>query len=380
MTQTLSINDDKAMKGKPMNFIFSISWKERLVLAVAFGALSLSVTSLIMFDSLFGRPTIDPEDVVGSVVSTKGRVERRTPDIFTFSKLYSRDSIGNGDTIFSGATSNSSIKLTDESLIRIGENSLVVIRMMDGKFNIRIDKGSVSGKLNRDSQIELQTEEESVYLNGENQTEFNFRYVPRRGLQTKNRQMIGDASENKKVKDAKKKAKKKKQVQSVKENQKDKKTAQVEPAPDTVVEQVQYIPNSSKEKLQMMKKKMKDKRYTSSLKAHRRTLKMQPPYPKNKQMLLYKKAKNLSLLPIEGCQTLCRYRITKDNKILRQGEFEPDRVPVLDLDIAEIGDGQITWEIEDGAVKHQGSFEVYPFSESRFGQALKSQKDIEVLE
>ena len=55
--------------------------------------------------------------------------------------------------------------------------------LIDGKFNIRVDRGKITGKLHRDSQIEVQTDQESIFLNGGTQTEFSLRYTPRGGLQ-----------------------------------------------------------------------------------------------------------------------------------------------------------------------------------------------------
>jgi hypothetical protein len=361
-----------------MNFLFSMGIIERIVLFVSFLIFTTTVLLLVFFDGLFSKPQVAPEDVIGNVIKLEGHVERRTPDGFNYSKLLSRDVIGNGDTVFTRSASTTSIKLINDSVIRVGPESLVVIREIDGKFNIKVDQGSLSGQLDKNAQIEVQTDDESIYLDGEFEQEFNLKTDPRGGFQRLSPAVVTQ-----------------KAVESTDSNTEDgkegrpKKSSELTDSDfsqetsmshETNIKYKTTVPTSSKQRILLQSGSIQSQKKQSSLKYNPKSRSLATPYPSQGQMVFYKKAKIVRLYPVDQCEKSCRLDVYSQGERVISSVLQPDRIPVFDLEIAKNLAGEIKWEVKEGKKIRVGSFYLQEYSEENFAEALKRKLNIEVLD
>src|SRR5665213_976215 len=168
-----------------MEFLRKTTWLEKILFLAALAVFCISVTGVVLFNRFFGKPFIDPADIIARVTFVSNTVKRHTPFQFEFVEIEQNDPIGNGDTIFSGSRSKVLITFNEGSVLTIGADSLVVIRIRDGKIEVKIDRGDISGKIRDKTEIEVQSDEESILLTGLKNTEFELSYLPRVGIEIK---------------------------------------------------------------------------------------------------------------------------------------------------------------------------------------------------
>ncbi len=355
-----------------MNFLGRTSLKEKIILAIVLLIFIGSSIGLIYFDKIFFKPVVAPEDRIGQLAKRMGSVDRRTPEMFEFIGIYEGDPIGNGDAVFTGDSSSATVRLQEDSMIFIAADSLVVFREKDGKFNIKIEKGEVSGNLSKDTEIEFQTEEEAIILDGEEFSRFTLSYDGKRGIEieeitsvakkpNKTVEKIDEASDPR--------------AQNQMQNQ-----GKTRPQSSSTAVETEKVPTSSKELLQ---RKAKPIRVQSSLKVPDNITNRSytAPYPQLNQVLLVKNATKVVLLPKSKCLEPCLVTVELDKKIITTRRFAPDRIPILTVPIGAQTRGIVQWTVEETGQKPiSGNFEVRPFNMNEFGKALKAKKNIEVID
>src|SRR5665213_3383122 len=88
-----------------MEFLRKTTWLEKILFLAALAVFCISVTGVVLFNRFFGKPFIDPADIIARVTFVSNTVKRHTPFQFEFVEIEQNDPIGNGDTIFSGSRS-----------------------------------------------------------------------------------------------------------------------------------------------------------------------------------------------------------------------------------------------------------------------------------
>ncbi len=356
-----------------MKFLSRTSLKEKIILFVVLIIFITSTIGLVYFDKIFFKPVVAPEDRIGRLEKRRGSVDRRTPEMFEFIGIFVGDPIGNGDAIFTGESSSATVRLQEDSTIFIAADSLVVFREKNGKFNIKIEKGEVSGNLSKDTEIEFQTEEEAIILDGEEFSRFTLSYDGKRGIEIEEITSVGKRPSKPAEKNAD-------NPDSQAKNRKRSRSQNPSSEPSKATVGVENVPTSSK---QLLQRKSKPVRIQSGVKVPdnitNRTY--SAPYPKLNQVLLIKNATKVVLLPKSKCKQSCLVTVKLNQKVLSKRRFAPDRIPILTVPIGDQDRGVVQWTLEETEQKPiSGNFEVRPFNMNEFGKALKAKKNIEVID
>lgn len=156
---------------------------EWLLIGTASIVLVASIALHSTYKQLFFSEKVSPEDVIAKVVSSSKNTRRRSPDSFEFKELKPDDVLANGDYIFSGEGSQIMVKFVNGPRIMIGEQSLIVLREIDGQPDLKIEQGAISGAFEESEEIEILTEKEAVILNGEKDSQFTVSYMEGGGLE-----------------------------------------------------------------------------------------------------------------------------------------------------------------------------------------------------
>ena len=357
-----------------MNLLKALGLKEKIILILSVCSFFACGVLLFNFDRIFFKPMVHPDDVLGELTRKKGSVNRRTPDMFEFMNLFVKDKVGNGDSIFTGPAASATLVMIEESRIFLGSNTLVVIRENNGKFNIKIEKGDVSGDISKGTEIEFQTDEESIMLNGEEFSSLAMSYTRSQGLSIRDVKPAnsGGIKENESDQESSPRRKKNKK-------QKPKNSLAKDDNKDFRVNGNDQIPDSSKEALQ---KKDKPVRLQASLKPPESLNKhsYKAPYPGNDKVLLHKASTKVVLLPKEKCINPCQIKVWKNSKLMLRREFPPDRVPILTIPIDSGFDATVKWKMDEGETVNRGQFQIRKFSAQSFKEALEAGYNIEVLD
>lgn len=337
--------------------------KDLVFIALASTIFIVSTFLFLNYDSYFSRPLIHPEDVLGRVLSKSGSVLRKTPDQFQFLEILAQDPVGNGDAVFTQEGAQTIIELNDDSKIRIGPESLVVIRMKNGKYNIRIDRGDVSAEVTPGSTLEFQTKKRSLEVHGSG---------------VKSLSLSLDSNENLELKDMKLAEKKPKKRGLSRQKEYSSSKQKVSTGPARVVAQ-EMPPETSKESI-LPKDSV---RILSSREVPkvRKPEGPQLPYPANGSILMYKTAKKFQLVPKAKCYQACETKVWVDRQLVFTRTLEQDGEPIFLIDIDSQRKSRVKWEIRDGEGSvEKGSFQTMPFNKENFSRALKERKNIEVLD
>src|ERR1035437_749990 len=346
--------------------IFSKStFVEKIIFVIALVAFCGSLAFLVTFNRIFARPLINPEDVIAKAVHVTNSVRRSTPLMFEFSEIWAGDPIGNGDTIYSGDNSQITILFSEGSALTIRPNSLVVIRMIDGKLEIKIEKGNISAKLTKGLDVEIQSVEDSVHMNGAQDTEFDLSYLPKLGLEMK--KVI-------KTKSAPPPSRDRPDDQSP-ERSKKPKIDEATPLPDTNTDSA---PSQSKQQVSALKVKgftieedikMKPKKYA-----------LKTPYPADNTVVLHKGEFLLPIFPKALCEGICRLDIYLGGQKYYSKDFSPHNVPILYIKIAKFTEGKLRWSMKDSGTETSGQFEILQFNDGNFANVLKQKRAVEIVD
>jgi hypothetical protein len=335
---------------------------EKIVFSCAFAVFCASLFFLIAFNHYFAKAFVDPRDVIAKVVRVSNSVRRRTPIMFEFLDISISDPIGNGDTIFSGDHAIISMLFNDGSSLSIGENSLVVVRMIDGHLEIKVDKGKISAKIKKGLDVEIQSEEESVVVKGTRDTEFDLEYLPKLGLEMRN--LSKAAAE----------PARKTGPSGEKETQKSQAANQT----SVPAQEADQSPVSSRQKVMIMNPK--GFQYDEDIKMKPKEFVPKTPYPADNTVVLHKGEFSLAIFPQPSCAGHCHLDIFLEGEKFIEKDFSPHNVPVLYIKIAKSTAGKLRWILTDNESKTSGQFEVLPYSEMNVANALKQKRPIEVAD
>jgi hypothetical protein len=106
------------------------------------------------------------------VATESKNARRRYSGSLTYFDLQKNGSIFVGDTIFTNRQARVELHLTDDSKIRLGELTLVIIDKDKDHFRIFLAAGEISGELAANSKIEFNVEDERIELSAEKRAEF----------------------------------------------------------------------------------------------------------------------------------------------------------------------------------------------------------------
>lgn len=122
--------------------------------------LGISIASVALFfffkDDGLGRVRFEKSPPIGSFKVSHNDVRRKTRGGFTWSATTQDDQIYEGDSIFTGESSDASIQLNNESgggQIDIEQKSLVVLKAHGNRVHLDLQYGSLSGKINEKSRV-----------------------------------------------------------------------------------------------------------------------------------------------------------------------------------------------------------------------------------
>ncbi len=351
------------------------STREKIAVFIASLIFVGSVTLLVKFEDIFMKAEIDPRDVVGEMLSTFGDMKRRVPDRFEFLTILKGSVVGNGDTLFSGKRSRGAVRLDEQNIISLEEETLIVIRKRENGYNIQVKKGNISGTIDEKSILEFQTDEESLILDGKEVSEFTLRYLPQFGLSlgsvdmTRNLRKKGPASQNKE--DAAK-------VTNTKNPDKEQGKSSSQGFEENLSQSREVIPESSKQMIHLADKEAK-KGLRKKSPIIIGGVSYSAPYPRQDQVLFFKGSTSFILLPKVKCWESCLISVRINGHSLFEKRFAPGKVPVIRFPFAENTSGEVAWNLSDGSEQVQGRFRIEKFSETAFAKALREKRDIEVL-
>ncbi len=337
--------------------------KDLFVLGLSSTIFIASVFFFLKFDSYFSRPLIHPEDVLGRVVSKNGGVLRKTPDQFQFLEILVQDPVGNGDSVFTQKGAQTVIELNDDSKVRIGPESLVVIRMKNGKYNIRIDRGDVSADVKPGSTLEFQTKKRSVEVHGSGVESLSLSLDEQDNLELKDMKLA-----ERKLKKHRKRQQSDVSKGSQPSSKQNRRSVAVEIPPEISKESI--LPKKSVRILSSREVPKIKKPQGARL-----------PYPANNSILMYKTASKFQLVPKEKCYQRCETKVWVDKQLVFNKTLEQDGEPIFFISIDSQRKSRVKWEIRDGnGTPEMGHFQTMPFNKENFARALKERKNIEVLD
>ncbi|HVK60155.1 MAG TPA: hypothetical protein VM432_01345 [Bdellovibrionales bacterium] len=150
-----------------MRFKFGV---DSIILAIASSMLVLSLVFLFADGYLFGGGDYANLMAVGKFSTSKNDVRRRVDAGLSWSTVYSKDIVYEGDSIFTGDSSEAAIQLDNGTVLKVDPKSLVVIRTKGNKLEIDLQYGSLQGKIGSgdDQAIVLTQNGQSQELSGQN--------------------------------------------------------------------------------------------------------------------------------------------------------------------------------------------------------------------
>ena len=90
---------------------------------------------------------------VGKLANRKNDVRRKAEDGFSWSNIREKDTVYEGDSIFTGEESEAQIQLNEGGKIAVDPKSLVVVRTQGNKLRLDLQYGSLVGKVDSSSSI-----------------------------------------------------------------------------------------------------------------------------------------------------------------------------------------------------------------------------------
>jgi hypothetical protein len=119
---------------------------DSVIMTVAGITLAISVFFLL-HDGLFQDYDTTDLKAVGTFKLSRNDVRRRVDSGMTWSSVEEKQTVYEGDSIFTGDKSEASIQLENGTVIKVDPKSLVVIRTNSGRTEIDLMYGSLQGKI-----------------------------------------------------------------------------------------------------------------------------------------------------------------------------------------------------------------------------------------
>ncbi|MCC7402758.1 MAG: hypothetical protein IT288_00035 [Bdellovibrionales bacterium] len=345
----------------------NLSKVELLLIGAAAIILVASLVLHATYKDIFFSSKVSSEDVIARVVTSSNNTRRRSPESFEFKEIKKDDVLANGDYIFSGEGSQIMVKFQNGPRIMIGEQSLIVLRELDGNPDLKLEQGAISGAFEEGSEIEIMTEKEAVILNGEKDSQFYVSYLNGGGLE------IGSFDRNIQLEYNGKKVSLKNQKATIfksagikvkdtgtgEDSAKQPDQASQAPAPDAQPRMPSGLdvgtPNN----------------------AGRITL--NPPYPQQNHVFIHKKGGQIPIFPKQQCQGSCELKLNVDGKSAVIKKFQRDMVPFIFLTVQPDIEAKIHWEFSDGSEVVSGDFQVRKNNKENFQDAFKRQLPVEIM-
>ena len=136
--------------------------------ALITAGLAALVASLYFFfqDDNLGRKNTEMKPV-GQVIASKKDVRRRIESGFTWSSISPADEVYEGDSIFTGEDSETSIDLDNGNRLKIDPRSLIVIRTQGDRLQLDLAYGSLSGQVKADAPISITQNGQTQEISGQ---------------------------------------------------------------------------------------------------------------------------------------------------------------------------------------------------------------------
>lgn len=268
--------------------------------------------------------------------------------------------IGNGDAIFSGDRSQISVTFTEGTSFTIGANSLIVLRVIDGKIEIKIEKGKISGKLKKPTIVDIASAEEVIEFNSDHNSEFDLEYLPRFGFDVK--KLTKTQEDNLAGVDE----------DNIKNSRPQRGTAQF------AGQEGDLSPKKSQEAILPRRFRGFAIDEAPTLKASKYN--MHTPYPANNTIVLHKSKVTLPIYPKPTCECDCQLDIYLSDQKYFSKEFSSHNVPIVYLSIAESVSGKLRWMMKDCEQAQSGDLDVLPYTDKNMADALKQKRPIEVMD
>lgn len=331
-------------------------------LAIAFVVVSIFLQ--FTYQEMFFSSKVSKADAIAEVISSTSDTRRRTPESFDFQKIKSDSALGNGDYIYSGEGSQVTVRFINGTRILIGEQSLVVLREVNGIPDLLIEQGAISGAFESDGEIEVQTKQESVILNGEKDAQFYVTYLKDSGLEIGSlERRIRIQYKGEQVDLVKSKARVSKNSGIQAEKSEEESLASSKPTDTSTAPAPTGMPDG----MGLAEEEAKAR------------ITLAPPYPKNDQIFLHSAGGRIPVFPKLQCQGACEIRLSVNGKPAVSKKFERDMVPFIFLTVQPGIEAGISWEFVDGNEVVNGSFEVLKNTEAGFQKAFQAKKAVEVM-
>ncbi len=156
---------------------FILNWKrfkERFLgvdaAIVVLGLLLFSV-AMYFFMQNDGLVEVDPNSkaaAVGKISVAKNNVRRRTQSGFVWSSVNVKDTVFEGDSIFTDDTADATIDLENGNRVQIDPKSLVVVKTRNRGLQIDLRYGSLTGKVSKETPLVISQNGVLQELTGEN--------------------------------------------------------------------------------------------------------------------------------------------------------------------------------------------------------------------
>lgn len=341
------------------------------VLVVLSSILFISaIVILVNFESLFKRKFVHPDDKIAEVIKVDQQVKRRMPMSFEFDNLEEGQTIGNGDSIFSGDNSQIMVKFLKGSQLVIGEQSLVVLREVGGKLDMKIEKGGVSGALSESEEIEIKADDESVTINGEKDAQFSVSYKPGLGMEI----VSYEKNLNVKYRGDEVKMKNKRAVVSNKKGIEIQKNSYNSKAKDKDLSST-----TPEDNLDLTPPKMPKGLDVEELNVKSKPVALSAPFPELNHVFLHTKGGQIPIFPQEQCMEKCTLELKINGATALKKDFTKNSLPLVYLMIEANIEAEISWTFTDGETLTSGVFEVKKNNEDNFSKALTNRQPAEVM-
>lgn len=329
-----------------------------------------AIIILANFENIFKRKFVHPDDKIAEVIKVDQQVKRRMPMSFEFDNLEEGQPIGNGDSIFSGDNSQIMVKFLKGSQLVIGEQSLVVLREVDGKIDMKIEKGGISGALSESDEIEIKAEDDSVTINGEKDAQFSVSYKPGLGMEI----VSYEKNLNVKYRGDEIKMKNKRAVVSNKKGIEIQKKLSDSNAKDT-----EMASTTPEDNMDLEPPKMPKGVGVEELSIKSKPIALAAPFPEQNQVFLHNKGGQIPIYPKEQCMEGCSLDLKINGAMALKKNFAKNSVPLVFLVIEAKIEAEIVWILTDGETITTGKFEVKKNNEANFSKALTNRQPAEVM-
>lgn len=341
-----------------------LSKKELFGVVVVLALIATCTFLLLRYDSMFVRQEVAEEDAIATTKAVNNTPQRKLMSSFSYWPLIEGHLVGNGDRIFTSGDSSARILFNNGSLLLIGPNSLVEIRIIDDKIDLFLEHGNLSGKLVKDSEMDINTKTETMTLVAEEPVDFKLTQYSDTGI---------TLTEYKSGKTAKKNT----SDNSVELDQQVK--AKTKPGEKRVVmassdEEGVEAPESN----ELMKQDQLS--IEESVQDRDLAVNYDLPYPKNNTLFLYKDPTFVYVVPIQKCFEGCEFSIKSSGGFEYKTSIPPGKNPGYRLNVGPRLNTKIEWKLlQQGKKELTGLFFIRPMSDRNMEEGIKDKMNIEVL-